>query len=232
VSRVEIIGGATLHLGDCAEIMPGLSGFDVLETDPPYDFDARGGGMFRNARKAMGEIVRLGLDQGFDLESLPLDQVNAAAIFCHNDQLPEITTLMKVRFDRFVVLSWRKLNPLPLANRHYRPDTEFWVHGWRLGFAPEGDLRAKARYWDGAAGKSEWDHPTVNPLALMHKVVGNVGGRCVLDPYMGTGTTGVAALEQGRCFIGIESEPKWFDVACRRLEAVVSAPPLFDRVAG
>lgn len=200
---------------------------DRLISDPPYDFDASGGGAFRAMRQSMNRVHELGLDQGFDVSVLPLQRVQAAVIFCHTDQLVGLLPALDAEFDRYALCYWRKTNPLPLAKNHYRPDTEFYVHAWRSGASPEGTLRDKVRSWDGPVGKSEFEHPTVKPLALMQKIVLNAGGEVLLDPYMGTGTTGLAALAQGKRFVGVERDPRWFDVACRRVEACVRQGELF-----
>jgi DNA modification methylase len=70
------------------------------------------------------------------------------------------------------------------------------------------------------------DHPTQKPIKLMRKLVRRTSG-VVLDPFMGSGTTGVAAVKLGRKFIGIEIEPKYFDIACRRIQDALDQPDLF-----
>ena len=69
-------------------------------------------------------------------------------------------------------------------------------------------------------------HPTEKPVGLMCKFVEWTHG-VVLDPFMGSGTTGVAAIQLGRKFIGIEREPKYFDIACKRIEQAVAQGQLF-----
>ena len=65
-------------------------------------------------------------------------------------------------------------------------------------------------------------HPTEKPEALMRKIIGWTNGRLILDPFMGSGTTGVACAELGRKFIGIEVNEKYFDTACKRIEAATA----------
>jgi DNA modification methylase len=73
------------------------------------------------------------------------------------------------------------------------------------------------------------DHPTQKPLAVIEPIinVSTVRGHAILDPFMGSGTTGVACAKAGRKFIGIEIEPKYFDIACRRIQAALDAPDMF-----
>lgn len=70
-------------------------------------------------------------------------------------------------------------------------------------------------------------HPTTKPLALMLRLIARMPDGAILDPFMGSGTTGVAAVKLGRKFIGIEIEPKYFHIACRRIQAALDAPDLF-----
>jgi site-specific DNA-methyltransferase (adenine-specific) len=77
--------------------------------------------------------------------------------------------------------------------------------------------------------RSEFDreHPTQKPLKVMVFSVEKTKGETILDPFMGSGTTGVAAIQLGRKFIGIEREPKYFDIACKRIEQAVAQGQLF-----
>ena len=70
------------------------------------------------------------------------------------------------------------------------------------------------------------DHPTQKPLSLLRDLLFPISGT-ILDPFMGSGTTGVAAVKLGRRFIGIEIEPKYFDIACRRISEALRQPDLF-----
>jgi site-specific DNA-methyltransferase (adenine-specific) len=73
----------------------------------------------------------------------------------------------------------------------------------------------------------EIDHPSPKPVKLMEWVVSNLDGETVVDPFCGSGTTGVACAKLGRKFIGIEIEPKYFDIACRRIEQAYAQPDMF-----
>lgn len=216
--RKEIIGNATLYLGDGYEIAPKLGVMDGFVSDPQYKFETSGGGQYRKKRKCLEEIIAQGLDQGFDHSIMNTMLYKAVFVFCHNDQLPELLAYLQGSFNRFCVISYHKTNPQPFGNKHYVPDTEFIVHAWNDGGHPVGTLAEKKRYIIGTNGKSAYDHPTVKPLEVMMKIVRNVNGTHIIDPFMGTGTTGVAALLQGKTFYGIEHNEKYFDIACRRIE--------------
>jgi len=78
-----------------------------------------------------------------------------------------------------------------------------------------------------ARSGNEW-HPTEKPLSLMQKIVKNAEPGIVLDPFMGSGTTGVACIAEGRPFVGVEIDPKHFAAACRRIEQAYKQRPLFE----
>lgn len=219
MNRVEIIGNATLYLGDCREVLPTLTPFDCGIMDPPYEFEASGGGIFRRDRDCMDKIQAAGLDKGFDHSILTADRFRSVIVFCHNDQLDRLLPHITSQFNRFALCFWHKSNPMPVANKHYKPDTEIYIHAWNAGGFPVGDLVEKGRYIIAPVGhQSDFDHPTVKPLPVMRKIMSNANGETVCDPFMGTGTTGVAALERGKSFVGIEQDAKFFDIACRRIE--------------
>ena len=83
--RKEIIGDCTLYLGDCREVLPTLGKVDAVVTDPPYEFETAGAGVFRTTRKNMDEIQANGLADGFDHSLLTASQFGAAVVFAHND---------------------------------------------------------------------------------------------------------------------------------------------------
>ena len=190
--------------------------------DPPYDFDASGGGIMRKNRDYVDKIEDYRLTDGFDDAMLSPRLFAAVAVFAHDNQCPELWTRLRARYHRAVLCSWRKTNPMPVANRAYVPETELYLHAWGSAAPPRGDLRTLRRVFEGPVGKSEYDHPTVKPLRLMRKIVVNVGLPVIVDPFMGTGTTGVAALLEGRRFIGVETERRWFEIAVRRIAEAAS----------
>jgi DNA modification methylase len=226
--RKETIGDCTLYLGDCLSVMPTLGRFDAVVTDPPYEFETAGAGIFRSKRKNMDQISASKLDKGFDHTAFDGFEIPSFVFFCHNDQIAKITSHFDKIFDRWAVLAWHKTNPMPVANRHYQPDTEFWVHGWKKTHAPCGLLSEKSRFYIGPGGQdTSIGHPTVKPIGLMLKVVKNVFAETILDPFMGSGTTGVACVKLGRKFTGIELDEGYFDIACERIRKAYDQPDFF-----
>lgn len=228
IKKEVLIGDCRLILGDCLEVMPTLGTFDAVVTDPPYEFETDGAGIFRSNRKNMDEIKASGLDKGFDHSAFRSHQFSAAVFFCHNDQLVKLTGHIDAEYDRWAVCSWHKTNPMPVANKHYQPDTEFWIHGWLRSHPPTGKLSEKKRYYFGPGGQdTSIAHPTVKPMPLMGKVITNVSGDHILDPFMGSGTTGVACVKLGRKFTGIELDPDYFEIACERIRKAYAQPDMF-----
>lgn len=219
IERTETIGLATLHLGDAYAILPTLGRLDILCTDPPYLIRASGAGSYRKRRPMMDRIMEEGLHQGFNLSIIDPLQFSAAVIFAHNDQLAELLAHVKGGFHRHALCVWQKTNPQPVANKHYRPDAEFYVHSWQRGCHPIGDMADLLRITRTSSprGAARFDHPTTKPDALMEKIVRNLAAGAICDPFMGTGSTGVAAVKAGRRFIGIEKNPAHYETACRRL---------------
>jgi DNA methylase len=218
--NVYNIGPHRLYLGDAYDIRPTLGWHDADVLDPQYRFDNSGGGAFRKSRVGANMIVDQGLDQGFDKTIINPLLCGAAVVFCHNDQLPELLPYLDGSFHRFCVLFWRKPNPSPMANKHYLADTEPFIHAWQRGFAPIGAHHDKHRFVESASQPSRiYDHPTVKPAKVMNKIMANVAGNTVCDPFMGTGSTGVAAIRAGKIFTGIEMNEKHFATAIDRITA-------------
>ncbi len=219
-----IIGPATLYCGDAYSIRPVIGRVDVDVMDPPYDFDNSGGGEFRKARGASDKIVEEGLDQGFDHLIINPLFCSSVFVFCHNDQLPKLLPYLAGSFHRSVVLFWQKPNPSPMANRHYLADTEPFIHAWNKGSHPQGGHHDKHRFiLSGSTPSKLYKHSTVKPDAVMDKIMRNANGETICDPFMGTGSTGVAAIKAGKRFYGIEHNEAHFATAVRRITAAWEA---------
>lgn len=226
IQREVLIGTAAapvarLLLGDAYAIRPTLGWMDADVMDPPFKFRASGGGHYRQSRTTLDEILEQNLASDFNHAIINPLLCGAVVSFCHNDQLPGLLHHIDGLFDRFALCEWRKANPQPVANKHYRPVCEFYIHAWNRGFHPQGSLAALDRQIIAYSprGKLKFGHPTVKPDAVMAKIIGNVAGRTACDPFMGTGSTGVAAIRAGRHFTGIEHNPAHFETAVKRLTA-------------
>lgn len=209
---------ATLYFGNAYEIRPALGWFDADIMDPPYLLATSGGGKFRADRPYLDQIEEQGLSNDFDHTIINPLLCGSVVTFCSNDQVPKLSAHLNGLFHRFALCVWRKPNPMPVANKHYVPDIEIYLHAWNRGFHPAGELGDLRRVIECRPRQSkEFDHPTVKPDAVMDKILRNVAGDTVCDPFMGTGSTGVAALHAGKRFTGIEHNPKHFETAVKRI---------------
>ena len=216
----EIIGDCSLYLGDCRNILPGLPKVDALITDPPYEISASGGGIGAK-RKYLSDIDGH-IDAGFDIDMLT--GFDNWLVFCGKPQLMELMQKATAQGLRWQLRTWNKTNPTPLTNGNYLPDTEYMVHAFKTHI-----WRGKKRWIVGNVEKSGFDHPTVKPQYVMTDALQcatDHGGK-VLDCFMGSGSTGVACATMAREFIGIEREPKYFDIACKRIEQAYAQQRLF-----
>lgn len=216
-----IIGDCHLFLGDCSEILPHLPKVDALVTDPPYQIAAQGGGIGAN-RKYLADIDGH-IDAGFDIGML--SAFDNWLVFCGKPQLMDLMTQATNQGLRWQLRTWNKTNPTPLTNGNYLPDTEYMVHAFKTHV-----WQGKKRWIVGNVEKSGFDHPTVKPQYVMTDALqcASNSGDSVLDCFMGSGSTGVSCINLGRRFYGIEREPKYFEIACRRIEAAYAQPRLFS----
>jgi hypothetical protein len=213
---------ATLYCGDAYAIRPGLGFMDADVMDPPYLIRATGAGHYRKRRPNFDRLIANDLHRGFDMDIIDPARCGSAIVFAHNDQLAQL--LARVQgFYRHALCVWQKTNPQPVANKHYRPDVEFYVHAWNRGFHPQGQANDKLRVSriTSPRGAARFDHPTTKPDELMAKIIRNVAGNRICDPFMGTGSTGVAAIRAGKRFVGIERDAAHFKTAVARIRAAI-----------
>jgi len=213
-TRIETIGDATLYLGDCMDILPTLDKVDAVITDPPYGINKDGQIKSTGAHGGRKAYDFLGWDgerpSDATFEAI-LSAANKHVIWGGNyfaDLLPPTM--------RWLV--WDK------GQRINQSDGEL---AWT---SIQGALRICTMnrveiMQDGAV------HPTQKPVRLMSWSIEQIGSaECILDPFMGSGSTGVAAIQMGRKFIGIERELAYFRIACKRIEQAVAQPRLFEDV--
>jgi site-specific DNA-methyltransferase (adenine-specific) len=239
--RKETIGACDLYLGDCREILPTLGKVDHVITDPPYS------DIVHSTRGRRGKELRK--DGGPHLEALAFGsispiQADVARLVC------AVCGGWFLAFsDIFALPDWRNA---VLAAGGKSKSVAMWI---KPDCAPQFNGQKPATafecigvFWCGV-GYSEWngggkrglythntnnanrhgEHPTEKPVSLMRELVElfTVSGDLVCDPFTGSGTTGVACAKMGRRFIGIEIDPKYFDVACRRIEQATKQADLF-----
>ena len=209
--RCEVIGNARLYLGDCMEILPTLPRVDAVITDPPYGIGAdTHQGKAANGWRQYGE-------GGWDAER-PNKEVIVACI-----SKGQVSIVWGGNyFTDFLPPSMQWLVWDKGQRGFSLADCEF---AWS-------SQKNAARVFDYARALAMQDgkqHPTQKPLALMRWCIDQCKNhpQTILDPFMGSGTTGVAAVQMGRQFIGIEREPKYFDIACKRIEEAQRMTDMF-----
>ena len=232
MARVEQIGACTLYEGDCREILPTLGKVDAVLTDPPY------GDIATHANHLSSVALRDGKPAG---QALGFDGIAP-------HQTLELVTQLVEKSSRWVVLTceWKHAHLLDHAGFLVRlgiwrkPDGAPQFTGDRPGTGWEAVAichKPGKKRWNGGGKHAFWqfskhgftDHPTEKPLMLLRSWVNDFTdeGEKVLDPFMGSGTTGVACVMMGRRFIGIEKEPKYFDIACKRISEARRQSDLF-----
>lgn len=216
----EVIGPCTLLCGNAYQLMKTLEIKEVTVciTDPPYEIATVGGGMAKSKScNYLKEIKSNKIDKGFDLSLfLPF---NNFISFCSKDQIKDFILYAEENKCRWQLLTWHKKSATPLINNNYMPDTEYIFHIWK-NRKLTGVYEDKKKYFLTNAEKLGLDHPSVKPISIMKPLinVSSVEGDLVFDPFMGTGSTGVACVLTGRRFIGIERDEKHFKTACKRIE--------------
>lgn len=231
--RVDLLDGrVTLYRGDCREILPTLGKVDAVVTDPPYGTnDTHANHLskitLRDGTPA-GQALGFGGISGEELVSFAKDWCELSArwvIFTCEwkdaHKLDEAGVLIRLGI-------WRKPDGAPQFTGD-RPGT-----GWEAIAICHRPGRKK---WNGGGRHAVWTvpkgqgdgHPTQKPVQLAQHFISDFtnSGETVLDPFMGSGTTGVAAVKLGRKFIGIEIDHRYFDIACRRIEAASKQPDMF-----
>jgi site-specific DNA-methyltransferase (adenine-specific) len=244
--RVETIGNAVLYLGDCREVLPTLGKVDAVVTDPPYS----SGGNFRGDRMGVTSskyqnTEHRGLYSEFSGDthdqraylhwcSLWIGQAlqvtnpgGICVLFTDWRQLP--TTTDALQCGGFVwrgIGAWDKTEAARPQKGRFRNQCEYFVWGSNGPMADKGPCAPGVfRY---SVASEEKHHIAGKPSYLLEDMM-QICGHTILDPFMGSGTTGVACARLGRRFIGVELEPKYFDIACRRVEEAQRQSDLFIR---
>jgi site-specific DNA-methyltransferase (adenine-specific) len=219
-----IIGNATLYNADCREVLPMLTGVDAVITDPPY-----------------GDKTHQGARTGGNGHSDPSSGKESLITFqsITEESCMDLCKQIVGCAKRWVIMTceWRhaaqlESSGLPLIRLGVwiKPNGAPQFTGDRPGTGWEAVAilhREGKKRWNGGGHHAVWtvpkiegEHPTIKPQGLLKRWVKDFTdqGECILDPFMGSGSTGVAAVQMNRSFIGIEIDNQYFDIACKRIE--------------
>lgn len=237
IRKEVIIGDCRLLLGDSVAVLPEIGAVDHIIGDPPYEDELH---------KAMGRIRRndgreMVQDLGFDGVNSGRAEIAAASVAASSGWLILFTLAEGVRAWRDDIqaaggkwdtaLVWIKPDASPRFNgqgaaRGFENAVTAWCgkgyRSWNSG-------GKRGVYTHCVNVGRQGEHPTEKPVPLMVEILLDYTkpGQVVCDPFMGSGTTGVAAAKTGRSFIGIEQNERWFDLSCERIRKTYAQPDMF-----
>lgn len=212
------IGNCELYLGDCREVLPRLGPVDAVITDPPFN---------------------VGKDYGVHCDSMP----EAEYLEWMGWTIGEFRRIAR---QTWVVVPTSKLldfwNMMPAAQQVIIPMAAGYAvrSGWTQKFST---LLVEGRppknpwnLWDGIRHRGEgyffreetYGHPGYTPFGILERAAKTSCAESILDPFLGTGTSAIAAIGTGARFVGIEINPAYFETACRRIEQAYANPRLFE----
>jgi DNA modification methylase len=226
--RVERIGDATLYLGDCLEILPTLDKVDAVVTDPPYGIDFK--------YESHDDTIDGYGDWLWSVLKLCESRCSEHSPIFVWQAMPNIRYFTEwfPRKWRIFAAAKNFVQMRPTAMQYsFDPVVVWWTDGeskpWSMGEKTRDFHIANTAPVISNPNNPEKKHPCPRPLDQMEHVIGQwvKPDRIALDPFMGSGTTGVACANLGRKFIGIEIEEKYFDIACERITAAYAQGRLF-----
>lgn len=208
-------GRVKLYCGDAIELLPTLDGIDCVIVDPPYGIG------YQSGRE--GELERsISGDETTEIRDAIIATNYPKAVFATWRCIPPVRP-------RGVLVWAKNAGGMGDLSFPWKPDFEvIWIYGdgWS-GHRGSGVLRASTVCsWN--SGPAARCHPHEKPVDLLEQIVEKAPGDVVCDPCCGSGTTGVACVRLGRQFIGIEREPRYFEIAVRRIKAELERAPLFE----
>lgn len=222
-----------LYNGDCLDLMENIpdGNVDMVLTDPPYEIANVGGGLIKK-REFINEIDDMGMCQSnFNVKNF-LNNISHkfngkekfnGVFCCSKSQIYHYLTFAIENGLQYGMTIWHKTDPIPLCNNKYLNDVEFIIYIKGNNVKVNGNYKSKSLVYTSTVNKKDkelYGHPTIKPVKLMSKYILNHSdeGGVVFDPFMGSGTTGVACGNLNRKFIGIELDKGYFEIAKSRIE--------------
>ena len=222
--RKEVIGDCTLYLGDCRDVLPTLGKVDAVVTDPPYGIGFPYNS-YKDTQEGLAELVSSFVPAALCIAQRVIITPGVSNIVLY--PRPDWTG------------AWTWETTATYGGLGYSQWQPILFYGQDLkGFGSvNGALKSDRIHFTGGAAKIDnsegGGHTCPKPLAFVERLLlrFTLEGETVVDPFLGSGTTGVASARMGRRFIGCEIDPDYFDIACRRIEEAYKQPRLFDEPA-
>lgn len=220
----------TIIHGNALETLKSLPDnyIDLVVTDIPYKIQVKQSAGAFGVKKRMYykkdlEALSEGVSDDILVELCRVMKKINIYIFCSKEQIPQMLNFFLPKKCNWQILTWHKTNPIPSCGNSYMPDTEYCLFFREKGVWVGGSPSTKATYYitpTNKEDKQKYGHPTPKPLHIIKNLIINSSneGDIVLDPYVGSGTTAVAAKELNRHYIGIDKEEKYCKTAIDRLE--------------
>lgn len=229
-----------IYLGDAYQLIKDMEdkSVDLIITDPPYQIEGlesktrKPSGILRGRKSQshVNKMAELHLGDGIDLSILNefirvMKKINIY-IWCNKDQIYDyLTFFVKERKCNWEMLIWTKTNPAPFLNGHYLKDKEYCLYFWEKG------VKVNPTYENGKTvfisslntlDKNNFEHPTIKPVEIIETLIKNSagGGSIIFDPFVGSGTTCLAAKHLGFAYIGFEISEKYYKIATDRLQGI------------
>ena len=217
-----------LYNKDCLEVMKNMEddSIDLVITDPPYEISTSGAGIYKQKdKKYVKELNEM--KDGFSDEILNelcrvMKKINIY-IFCSQKQIIHLLDyFVTKRGCNYNIISWHKTNPIPACGNKYLTDTEYVLFFRERGVKVYGSFETKRTWYStplNQADKKKYGHPTVKPQLILNNLIVNSSQEndIILDPFMGSGSTGEAAIKNNRNFIGVEICEEYFEISKKRL---------------
>lgn len=226
-----------IYCGDAYKLIKEIPdhSIDLIITDPPYDIQGiHGAGIMKSRKKGnfTREIEESGLAKGMDYAILDefvrvLKKINVY-IWCNKAMiLPLLKYFVEEKKCNYEIIIWAKENPIPFCGTHYLVDKEYCLYFWEQGAAIDIPFeRARTVYLskNNIEDKKNYHHPTIKNIEIIKNMIANSSreGGVMFDPFLGSGTTALAAKHLKRNYIGFEIDEKYYKIACDRLNGITA----------
>lgn len=224
-----------IYLGDSYELIKDIpdKSVDLIVTDPPYEISGLHSGQHGIFKKRGGhryeqELLDSNLHKGIDLKILDdfvrvMKKINIY-LWCNKEQIYDyLTYFVKERKCNWEMIIWAKENPAPFLNGHYLKDKEYCLYFWEKGVKVNPTWESGKTVYISKVNitdKNNYGHPCIKPIEIIENLIKNSGGGVIFDPFVGSGTTCLAAKHLNCNYIGFEINERYYKIATDRLNGI------------